>query len=72
MAKPACGQHTELATNDAVRITRCGCGTVHVTVHASGVTMRLSPENARNLMQGLRAAFDRPEAPTQLGSTSIN
>jgi hypothetical protein len=72
MAKTPCGQHTELASNDSVRITRCGCGTLHLTLNASGVTVRLQPEAAKGLLQGLRTAAERLEASPQLGSTSIN
>lgn len=75
MSKSACGQHTELASNNAVRVTRCGCGTVHVTVVASGITMRLSAEAFRNVAAGLRAAETRIGETTEIsatGSTSIN
>ncbi len=42
MAAPKkCGPHTELASNEATRITRCGCGTVHVTLIGPGVTFRM-------------------------------
>src|SRR5262249_30837336 len=32
MSKSACGQHTELVSNNALKVTRCPCGAVHVTV----------------------------------------
>jgi len=72
MAKTPCGQHTELASNEAVRITRCGCGTVHLTLNASGVTVRLNPEATKGLLQGLRTAAERLEATPVLGSSTIN
>jgi hypothetical protein len=74
MSSPsACGPHTELASNNAVRVTRCTCGTVHVTILSSGVTVRLSVEATRGLANGLRAAMERMEAPpVVLGTTTIN
>lgn len=75
MSKSACGQHTELVSNNAVRVTRCTCGTLHVTVVASGVTMRLTPEVFRAVASGMRAAEARlgdPAEITSTGSQSIN
>lgn len=75
MSKPACGQQTELLSNDAVRVTRCTCGTVHVTLLASGVTVRMQADNFRNVAAGLRAAAEKMETSTEItatGSTSIN
>jgi hypothetical protein len=77
MAKSSCGPHTDLASNDAVRVTRCPCGTVHVTLLGSGVTVRMSAETFRNSMIGLRAAAERLEQPAEVrptgtGTTSIN
>jgi hypothetical protein len=71
MSKPACGPHVELASNDAVRVTRCPCGTVHVTLQASGVTVRISSDALRGVSSGLKTALDRLEK-AQFGSTSIN
>ena len=68
----SCGPHTELTNNDAVRVTRCSCGTVHVTLLRSGVTVRMSTENFRAMSSGLRSAADRLEEGAQLGLTSIN
>ena len=40
MASPSsCGPHTELSSSETVRVTRCSCGTVHVTLLRSGVTV---------------------------------
>ncbi len=75
MSKSACGQHTELLSNNAVRVTRCTCGTVHVTLIASGVTVRMQADAFRNVAAGLRAAADKLENPAEItttGSTSIN
>lgn len=75
MAKTTCGQHTEIVSNNAVKVTRCTCGTVHVTLHASGVTVRLSAEAFRGVAAGLGVALEKLETPppiTATGSTSIN
>lgn len=75
MSKSTCGQHTELVSNNAVKVTRCTCGTLHVTVVPSGVTVRMSPEVFRNFAAGMRAAEVRFGEATEIsatGSTSIN
>ncbi len=74
MSKSACGQHTEIASNSAVRITRCTCGTVHVTLNASGVTVRMPAEAFRNVAAGFGVAAEKMDKVeiTATGSTSIN
>jgi hypothetical protein len=77
MSKSACGQHTELVSNNAIRVTKCSCGTLHVTVVASGVTVRMNPEVFKGFAAGMRAAEVRftesePVEISSTGSTSIN
>jgi methyl coenzyme M reductase subunit C-like uncharacterized protein (methanogenesis marker protein 7) len=75
MSKSACGQHTELLSNNAVRVTRCTCGTVHVTLQASGVTVRMPVDAFRNVVAGLRGAAEKLDSAAEItatGSTSIN
>lgn len=75
MSKSACGPHTEILSNNAVKVTRCNCGTVHVTLVASGVTVRMPADQFRNIATGLRTAAEKLEPPatiTATGSTSIN
>jgi hypothetical protein len=75
MSKSACGQQTELISNNAVRVTRCTCGTVHVTLNASGVTVRMTADAFRNVVAGLHGAADKLENAAEItatGSTSIN
>jgi hypothetical protein len=67
-----CGPHTELVSNNNVRVTRCSCGTVHVTIMASGVTLRMSIEAFRHMAAGLKMAADRMDGSAQLGSSTIN
>ncbi|MFO0758950.1 MAG: hypothetical protein U0359_20825 [Byssovorax sp.] len=73
--KTPCGAHTEILNNNAVRVTRCTCGTLHVTLNANGVTLRLSAENFRKIAQSMMAANDKLDEPVEhsaTGSTSIN
>ncbi|AUX48154.1 hypothetical protein SOCE26_096840 [Sorangium cellulosum] len=67
-----CGPHTELASNDATRVTRCGCGTVHITLLGPGVTVRMSAEAFRGVTSGLKAAAERLDDDPRFGTTSIN
>lgn len=75
MSKQVCGSHAELSSNDAVRVSRCACGTLHVTLIASGVTVQMPPELLRTVASGLRAAAERLGERADIsstGSTSIN
>jgi hypothetical protein len=76
MSKNACGPHTDLISTNAVKVTKCTCGTLHVTMVASGVTVRMSPEVFRGVYAGLRGAAEKldeqPPAISSTGSTSIN
>ncbi|MCC6558921.1 MAG: hypothetical protein IT372_38830 [Polyangiaceae bacterium] len=74
MASPnKCGPHTQLASTDAVHVTRCGCGAVHVTLVRSGVTVRMSADALKNVASGLKTAAERLDGDAPLlGTTSIN
>jgi hypothetical protein len=74
MSKSTCGQHTELMSNNAVRVTRCTCGTVHVTLNASGVTVRMPADTFRSVAAGFGVAIEKMDKVeiTATGSTSIN
>jgi hypothetical protein len=39
-----CGPHVEMTKTDHVRVTRCACGAVHVTMLKHGVTVQMSEE----------------------------
>jgi hypothetical protein len=67
-----CGQHTEIASNNAVRVTRCSCGTVHLTLLANGVTVRMSAEAFRNAAAGLQIAIDRIDEDEAMTGATIN
>jgi hypothetical protein len=74
MASPKkCGPHTEMASNDAVRVTRCSCGTVHMTLLGPGVTVRMSAESFRGVTSGMKSAAERlDDDDVRFGTTSIN
>ena len=72
MASTPCGQHVELSSNGSVRVTRCACGTVHVTLLGSGVTVRMNGEALKGVANGLRAAVERSEEAPHLGGATIN
>ncbi len=56
--KKKCGPHTELASNPAARITRCGCGTIHLHIARSGVTLQLSRGQFAEVSATVAGAFD--------------
>jgi hypothetical protein len=74
MAEPnRCGQHTELIHNGTVRVTRCSCGTIHMTMIPSGVTVRLSADHFRLLSAGVRIAAEKlDEAVPRIDSSCVN
>jgi hypothetical protein len=56
MSEKKCGPHVELVSNQAARVTRCTCGTVHLQLNAHGVTVRLTPEHLRHVANALSAS----------------
>jgi hypothetical protein len=66
--KATCGKHTTLASNSSVRVTRCGCGMLHLTVVASGVTVQMKEETLRGLGAGVAAALEGLDQTTAVGS----
>lgn len=69
MQRKPCGKHVQLASNDAVRISQCPCGSVYLTLIANGVTVKLSEEGLKNATRGLMTALDKVEEAAQ---TAIN
>ena len=57
-----CGVHTELSTSPAAKITRCGCGTVHLHILRSGVTLQLSAEQFAEVSATVAGAHDALKA----------
>lgn len=73
-----CGPHTEIVKTDGVRITRCSCGTIHVTMVKNGTTIQLAPEYftevaqamtlARTVLAGQNPTHDRPATAANAGA----
>ncbi|NUP11257.1 MAG: hypothetical protein HOW73_34865 [Polyangiaceae bacterium] len=61
----SCGKHTELASNESVRVTQCPCGTVHLTFAANGVTLRLPETALKNVTRAVMTALDKVEERQQ-------
>ncbi len=63
-----CGPHVELSTNDAARVTRCTCGTIHVHLNAQGLTFRLAPDQLRHVANAVSAAQRLIDLTDQAGA----
>jgi hypothetical protein len=71
-SKNACGPHVELTANPGVRVTRCSCGTIHVHLKASGVSLQLDEAQLRHVSNGLAGAvrlLDAAEAEVVVTKT---
>jgi hypothetical protein len=55
-AKTACGPHTTIVNTEGVRIAKCPCGTFHVTLVQSGVTVQLSADKLGELGRAIAVA----------------
>jgi hypothetical protein len=53
-------------------VTRCTCGTLHVTLHANGVTLRMSADALRNASAGLKAAIENIDDAATSTDATIN
>jgi hypothetical protein len=60
-SKAACGPHTTIVNTEGVRIARCPCGTFHVTLVQSGVTVQMSTEKLAELGRAINVAA--PSSP---------
>ncbi len=74
-SKPACGPHTVVVNTEGVRVARCPCGTFHVTLVQSGVTVQMSAARMAELGRAIAVAV--PTSPDggqvrALGTSSIN
>ncbi len=61
--RPPCGKHRTLAENDGARVSQCPCGSVHVLVKGSGVSVQLKEEPFQKLglaIMGAVAALGSP------------
>ena len=73
-AKTSCGPHTVIVNTEGVRIARCPCGTFHVTLVQSGVTVQLSGDKLAELGRAIAVASPPQESttPRGVGTTPIN
>jgi hypothetical protein len=70
--KRSCGKHVDLATNGSVKITQCPCGTLHVTLNASGVTVRMTEETFKAATSAFLAATDKVTGSAENVPTGVN
>jgi hypothetical protein len=72
MTKASCGPHTTIVNTEGVRIARCPCGTFHVTLVQSGVTVQLSAEKLAELGRAIGVAMPPQVGQNVVGTTPIN
>jgi hypothetical protein len=60
--KGSCGPHTQLVSNDNVRISQCPCGAYHVALVRKGVSVQLGAEEVRALSEGFGVALKVADA----------
>jgi hypothetical protein len=65
-----CGTHVTLADNDGARVTQCPCGTVHVLIKASGVSVQLDEERFQKLGLAVMGAVAALGATTPVSRPS--
>jgi hypothetical protein len=64
-AEQSCGPRTEIVRTEGVRISRCTCGTLHVSFTRNGLTMQLTEEHFDEAAQAMALARSliRHDAP---------
>lgn len=74
--KASCGPQTVMVNTDTLRLARCPCGTFHVTLVASGVTVQLSEDRLAELGRAIGIALPpggvSPAGPRSLGTRPAN
>ncbi len=58
----ACGPHTVVVNTEGLRLAKCPCGTFHVTLVASGVTLQLSQDRLAELGRAIAVAVPQAAA----------
>jgi hypothetical protein len=72
-AKAGCGPHVTIVNTENVRIARCPCGTFHVLLVQSGVTVQLTAERLAELGRAIAVATPPAAVPVpRIGTTPIN
>ncbi|CAN5553897.1 hypothetical protein BH09MYX1_BH09MYX1_40470 [soil metagenome] len=57
-----CGPQTVVVNTEGLRLAKCPCGTFHVTLVASGVTLQLSAERLAELGRAIAVAAPQKSA----------
>ena len=74
--KASCGTQTVMVNTDTLRLARCPCGTFHVTLVASGVTVQLAEARLAELGRAIGIALPPPSVspagPRSLGTRPAN
>jgi len=60
--RASCGNHEELARTTDFRLSRCGCGTVHLHMVKGGVTVQLTDTMLAELVNVATSAQRKVEA----------
>ncbi|MBI2393726.1 MAG: hypothetical protein HYV09_29400 [Deltaproteobacteria bacterium] len=67
-----CGPQIELTANEAARVTRCTCGTLHVTLRGNGITLQLAPDAFRHVSNALAAAVRLVDLTDKAGEAPVD
>jgi hypothetical protein len=76
-ASKRCGAHVEIVKTAAIRLTRCACGTYHLSLLAKGISLQLSADELRAVARDLGATAEElaagaPAATSSARSERIN
>jgi hypothetical protein len=63
MSEPnRCGPHSQIASNEQIRISQCPCGAYHVTFLRKGVSLQLGLADVKGLAEATGVALRVSEA----------
>jgi hypothetical protein len=57
-----CGPHTQISSNEQIRLTQCPCGAYHLNLVKKGVTLQINRDEAKALLEGMTVALRVAEA----------
>ncbi len=69
--RSSCGAHVTLSDNDEARVTRCPCGTVHVHVRSSGVTIQVRDDRFQKVWLAVMCAIAKLDDVTRLAAARV-
>lgn len=61
--KGACGPQQVIVNSDGVRLAKCPCGTFHLTLTKSGVTLQLSADTLGEVSRAIAVALPPKTQP---------